>query len=479
MELDLYQSDLSQEPDNLSDACESNASYLPSLSYQDIDGRSLLAPQNDLATRPTTYSQLIDFLKMLSVPILERSDVVLGRKIGVGRSFLVQEGRMRDTFPHISVVAVKTSVQSIHLAEYRSSLIKEIIDEIRVMSHLARHRNVAHLVGVILERTGGSDDGGPFLPRLIVERAVGSLAGLLADYRHSGRLPWALKLKLALDTAAGLEALHLINIVHGDVKADNVLVFDNLGDHVFIAKVSDFGFCVPDTSWRDTVVAIRGTLRFQAPEALIEAPPRLQVHSNLPQRDIYSFGVLLWEVITNGRVPFVGVADGELSHTKLSNNEGAAEHLIVSLKQKYDAPSVFIEALTATIRGTVRREPTGEGGRLAWQAIFDILCAVVNDEVKSFFESRWKDFGDFSQRQPEMAFSGYRDFPWLPTIPELSKTWLKADQDHSKLMLKELQESSAKTCNYAWRLSTSTARHNWASMASVSSDSLLEPMRFQ
>ncbi|KAG7447534.1 uncharacterized protein BT62DRAFT_930545 [Guyanagaster necrorhizus] len=77
------------------------------------------------------------------------------------------------------------------------------------------------------------------------------------------------------------------------------------------AKVSVFGFCVPDTTARERV-ASRGTLRFKAPVVLCDSPPLLLQYANLPQRDLYSFGVLVCEVINDGNLPSSTVRDVDI-----------------------------------------------------------------------------------------------------------------------------------------------------------------------
>lgn len=369
---------------DIQDIISSDASYIRPSSdpYNTLTRRSILSSHRDISTRPTTYNQLIDYLEMLSIPIIT-SSVTEGQKIGLGATFVVHDGILHNHINHSSLVAIKTPRESIHRdADILQSIIREVLDEIRVMSHLSVHPNVATIFGVALEER----HGGLFLPKLVVERAIGSLGHLL---RNFGQIPWSLKLKFCLEIANGLEALHANQIVHSDVKSDNILIFHSTSHWVqvsapnLVARVSDFGFCVPDTASRDTSVAAKGTFLFKAPETLPEAPPALQMYANLPERDIYSFGILVWEVMNDGAIPFSikGSHPNEdvvrVTQLKLSTEDGAWRFLIASCAMstsvKYD-----IQPFLDMIRGTVRRQPSGERGRISWQEIFDTLLGAAD-----------------------------------------------------------------------------------------------------
>ncbi|KAK0206942.1 kinase-like domain-containing protein [Desarmillaria ectypa] len=349
---------------------ESNASYI---SEPGFSGRpSILSPHTDISTRPTTYDQLIDYLEMLTVPVIDPENFRLGKGIGSGASFYVQEGRLLLSGLSLCA-AVKTPRRSIHKQPHvLSSIIKEVLDEIRVMSHLSMHPNVATLLGVVLEKSGAER----LLPRLVVERSIGSLGSLLRKAQTG--LPRDLKIRFCLEVAAGIEALHLIDIVHADVKSDNILIFlttDNWEDSrppMLTAKVSDFGFCVPDTTVRNRVAAT-GTLRFKAPESLYGSPPSLRQYANLPQRDLYSFGVLVWEIINDGDLPFSTVRDVDIPSLQLSTEDGAANFLIESSSEQPDS-------FTKTIRGTVVRNPVK---RMAWQEVFASLTSLCDASCTS------------------------------------------------------------------------------------------------
>ncbi|KAK2871723.1 hypothetical protein FQN49_002894 [Arthroderma sp. PD_2] len=129
--------------------------------------------------------------------------------------------------------------------EYRLQL-RTLELEVRALCNpsLRAHRNLAQLVA------WGYDYPLPDtpVPVLFMECALMTLTDFFKDKNKalSGDNPLDIKHQLALDVAAGIEALHSLRIVHGDIKPDNVLVFkESRSDKVpFCGKISDFGVCV-------------------------------------------------------------------------------------------------------------------------------------------------------------------------------------------------------------------------------------------
>ncbi|MBA0639387.1 hypothetical protein Goklo_022425 [Gossypium klotzschianum] len=124
--------------------------------------------------------------------------------------------------------------------------------------------------------------------------AMGSLDDFLHECKEEGRLlNWSARLKIALGSARGLAYLHhdcCPKIVHRDIKSSNILLDENLEPHV-----SDFGLAqllVDEDAHVTTVVA--GTFGYLAPEYL-------QSGIATEKTDVYSFGVLLLELVTGKR----------------------------------------------------------------------------------------------------------------------------------------------------------------------------------
>ncbi len=118
--------------------------------------------------------------------------------------------------------------------------------------------------------------------------------GSLLDYLHRHHpLRVGVQVKLALDVARGMDYLHRCNIIHRDLKAANLLM--NEHDD---CKVADFGVArVVDGA--AVMTAETGTYRWMAPEVVS--------HQRYDAKcDVFSYGILLWEIVTGGAVPYAG-----------------------------------------------------------------------------------------------------------------------------------------------------------------------------
>ena len=127
-------------------------------------------------------------------------------------------------------------------------------------------------------------------PALILELMAGSLADVL--YKSSGsnknvshptrEMTGALKRRILLEVALGLEYLHSEHVVHRDIKPANVLL-----DGEMHAKISDFGIATRFAM--ETLTADIGTARYMAPEVIFGPYDE--------RADIFAFGVLTWETL--------------------------------------------------------------------------------------------------------------------------------------------------------------------------------------
>src|ERR687889_1164721 len=152
-------------------------------------------------------------------------------------------------------------------------------------------RNVAqlshpHIVGVI---DAGEDEGRPYIVFEYVEGET-----LKERIRRLGRLPVDEAIAYAIEIARALGCAHSHHIVHRDVKPQNVLI-DDEGS----AKVTDFG--IARSLEQDGLTAdgrVLGTTDYVSPEQALG-------HDVDGQSDIYSLGVVLYEMLT-GDVPFHG-----------------------------------------------------------------------------------------------------------------------------------------------------------------------------
>lgn len=160
--------------------------------------------------------------------------------------------------------------------------------------------NIDHLnVGTIysVERTL---NGFPFISMAYYQGET------LASKLEKKTLPLIQVLSIANQIAAGLEAAHKKNIVHRDIKPANIILLPD-----GVVKILDFGLAtVADQQL--TVTGLRmGTLGYMSPEQIKGESPE-------PRGDIWSFGVVLYELLF-GRRPFTGCSDQSLMHSVLND----------------------------------------------------------------------------------------------------------------------------------------------------------------
>jgi len=152
------------------------------------------------------------------------------------------------------------------------------MNEIKILTRL-RHRNLVSLYG------GTSHHSHELL--LVYEYiSNGTVASHLRC--ESGFLPWHIRMKVALETATALAYLHASEIIHRDVKTNNILL-----DNTFCVKVADFGLSkLFPNDVTHVSTAPQGTPGYMDPEYH-------QCYRLTNKSDVYSFGVVLVELISS------------------------------------------------------------------------------------------------------------------------------------------------------------------------------------
>jgi len=172
----------------------------------------------------------------------------------------------------------------------------------RILAHkpLLSHRNIVDLLAFSWERS--KDESDRKWPILVMEAAdCGSLDDFLRLTDFSTKSP-DFAVSIALDIASGIEVLHSCGVVHGDLKPDNILIFQISSDS-FRAKISDFGFaCLiedlksesPDNN-AHLVVLPGFSPPWEAPEASADI-----LLENLTKIDVYAFGLVACYLAASG-----------------------------------------------------------------------------------------------------------------------------------------------------------------------------------
>jgi serine/threonine protein kinase len=121
--------------------------------------------------------------------------------------------------------------------------------------------------------------------------------GNLSDYQRQHLLDFDQKGRILLDIATALDFLHKCDIVHGDVKSENILLFENRPSGI-LAKLSDFGSSLPGGQGVFDFIK-PGTRLWAAPEILDQTVQRQYRH----QCDVFSYGLTAWRVAMDGEDP--------------------------------------------------------------------------------------------------------------------------------------------------------------------------------
>ncbi|XP_047074806.1 probable receptor-like protein kinase At1g80640 [Lolium rigidum] len=161
---------------------------------------------------------------------------------------------------------------------------KEFENELDLLGRI-RHPNIVSLLGFCVH------GGNHYIVYELMEK--GSLETQLHGPSHGSAMSWHTRMKIALDTARGLEYLHEHcnpPVIHRDLKSSNILL-----DSDFNAKIADFGLAVTGGNLDKGNLKISGTLGYVAPEYLLDG--KLTEKS-----DVYAFGVVLLELLM-GRKP--------------------------------------------------------------------------------------------------------------------------------------------------------------------------------
>jgi len=214
-------------------------------------------------------------LRSFSFDELAKSTGGFSEEIGRGSFGSVYKGKIGDSNRSIVVKRLEEKITDEGESEFQAEI-----------TSIARthHKNLVKLIGFCIE---GSK-------KLLVYEFVskGSLANLL--FEGETRLSWKQRMKLALDVGRGLLYLHEeceARIIHCNINPHNILM-----DEAWTAKISDFGFARLLKRGRSrTKIRDDGTSRYLAPEWQKEdASVSVKV-------DIYSFGVVLLEIICRRR----------------------------------------------------------------------------------------------------------------------------------------------------------------------------------
>ncbi|KAI1897438.1 hypothetical protein AGOR_G00083290 [Albula goreensis] len=210
---------------------------------------------------------------------VSRDSLELEVKLGAGCFAEVWSGTWNGT----TKVAVKTLKPGTMSPE-------SFLEEAQIMKKL-RHDKLVQLYAVVSEE-----------PIYIVTEYMGK--GSLLDFLKDGEgrvLKLPNLVDMAAQVAAGMAYIERMNYIHRDLRSANILVGDNL-----VCKIADFGLArlIEDNEYTARQGA-KFPIKWTAPEAALYG--KFTIKS-----DVWSFGILLTELVTKGRVPYPGMNNREV-----------------------------------------------------------------------------------------------------------------------------------------------------------------------
>ncbi|PWA94530.1 ACT domain-containing protein [Artemisia annua] len=173
----------------------------------------------------------------------------------------------------------EVAIKILKTERVNTDLQKEFAQEVYILRKV-RHKNVVQFIGACTKP--------PSLCIVTEFMSGGSVYDYLHKQRGSFKLPTLLK--ISIDISKGMNYLHQNNIIHRDLKAANLLL-----DEHEVVKVADFGVARVKAQ-TGVMTAETGTYRWMAPEVIEHKPYDHKA-------DVFSFGVVLWELLT-GKLPY-------------------------------------------------------------------------------------------------------------------------------------------------------------------------------
>ncbi|XP_074284725.1 receptor protein kinase TMK1-like [Silene latifolia] len=236
-------------------------------------------------------------------------DNILGR----GGFGTVYKGELHD--------GTKIAVKRMECGVITGKGLNEFKSEIAVLTKV-RHRHLVALLGYCLDEN----------EKLLVYEYMpqGTLSRFIFNWAEEGLKPleWTRRLSIALDVARGVEYLHTLahqSFIHRDLKPSNILLGDDMR-----AKVADFGLVRLAPEGKASIeTRIAGTFGYLAPEYAVTGRVTTKV-------DIFSFGVILMELITGRKA---------LDETQPEESM----HLVTWFKRMHLNKETFRKAIDPTI----------------------------------------------------------------------------------------------------------------------------------
>ncbi|GJP54833.1 hypothetical protein CLOM_g13862 [Closterium sp. NIES-68] len=255
-------------------------------------------------------------------------DYVLEKQIGSGSFSVVWRGRRRSTGDAVAIKEIPT--------ERLSSKLHESLESEIAILRRARHPNIVHLLDIVKTSSRMF---------LVLEYCAGG--DLSHHIRRGGAVREAAARHFMRQLGAGLQVLRANNLIHRDLKPQNLLLSERTSAAVL--KIADFGFA--------RSLQPQGLAETLCGSPLYMAPEILQCQRYDAKADLWSVGAILFELVV-GRPPF-----GGQNHVHLLQNIKRSEARVPR-----DIAATLSDDCLGLIRALLKRNPVE---RLSFEQFFN------------------------------------------------------------------------------------------------------------
>ncbi|GBC33835.2 kinase-like domain-containing protein [Rhizophagus irregularis DAOM 181602=DAOM 197198] len=252
----------------------------------------------------TSFNEWIDKIKRKDgdIDYIEYNEFSNVKTVGKGAFGIVESA---DWKSYEIKAALKTLISNPTIDDYD---LNNFIKELESLKKVSFHPNVIGFYGITKE---------PLSNKYIMVLEYANQGNLREYLKNNFKfLKWSDKIQMALDIARGLKCLHFKNIIHRDLHAKNILVNNNR------LMITDFGaskqLSESTSNSANSTANGLGMPEYNEPQLF-----KIINYKKDKKSDIFSLGVLLWE-ISSGRPPFPGyprnVLGSHISYHNLREN---------------------------------------------------------------------------------------------------------------------------------------------------------------
>ncbi|KAL8102311.1 serine/threonine-protein kinase ATG1c-like isoform X2 [Apium graveolens] len=290
-------------------------------------------------------------------------DYLVGRQIGSGSFSTVWHARHK-------ILGTEVAIKEIATARLNKKLEESLMSEIDILRKV-NHPNIIRLYDMIQE---------PGKIHIVLEYCKGGDLSMFI-HRRQERIPEATAKHFMLQLASGLKILRDNNLIHRDLKPQNLLISSN--DDNAVLKIADFGFA-RSLQPRNLAETLCGSPLYMAPEIM-------QLQKYDAKADLWSVGAILFQLVT-GRTPFTG-----------NNQIQLLQNIVRSTELRFPSNVTDLSSECVDLcRKLLRRNPVE---RLTFEEFFNhpFLSQKQTDEMTRSMRSLRIDGFPFSESNPDRS----------------------------------------------------------------------------